>query len=539
MTGTRTGQGVVLRLLGATLALLLAWPTWAADAGVIGHAVVRAGEDSGAAVVLDQKEIFRLYHGLGSIDLGERALLVNQRLQRLRDQQDFSAAKLVADSVEGNPVLRYGDNIVLSITAADAEHEALSAQALAQLRLQQIGRALQVDRAAHSWQRLLTAAAYSLLACVGLWLTLRLLGWAVTKLRRGIRWAEHNGNLTLRIQQAEILPGARIAAVLNGIVSLFRFSSLLLIFYLFTPLILSFFPGTQAIADQILGWVLSPLKSSWNGLVRFLPDLFVILVTLFIMRSLTRLIGVVFREIGSGSLQWGTFDAELAEPTFKIIRFLLIIFTLVLIFPYLPGSNSEAFKGASVFLGVLFSLGSSSAVANVIAGVVLTYTRAFHVGDRVKIGEHTGDVIERSLLVTRVRTIKNVEIAIPNASVLGNPIANYSILAAGKGLILHTTVTIGYDVPWRQVHELLLGAVAKTEGLLSEPAAFVLQTSLDDFFVSYQVNAYTQQAHEQAVIYSNLHQAIQDGFRDAQVEIMSPHYRAVRDGNVVTIPERS
>jgi small-conductance mechanosensitive channel len=207
-----------------------------------------------------------------------------------------------------------------------------------------------------------------------------------------------------------------------------------------------------------------------------------------------------------------------------------------MIFPYLPGSDSPAFQGVSIFLGVLFSLGSTSAIANIIAGLVITYMRPFTIGDRVRIAETEGDIIEKNLLVTRIRTVKNVDITIPNAMVLGSHITNFSSSAQDRGLILHTSVTIGYDAPWRKVHELLLGAALRTEHVMKDPAPFVLQKSLGDFYVSYELNALTDQPNMMVRIYSDLHQNIQDTFNEAGVEIMSPHYGAMRDGNQMAIP---
>lgn len=161
--------------------------------------------------------------------------------------------------------------------------------------------------------------------------------------------------------------------------------------------------------------------------------------------------------------------------------------------------------------------------------------RAFKLGDRVKIGETTGDVIEKTMLVTKLKTIKNEEVTIPNSAILNGKTINYSSVGE-PGLILHTSVTIGYDAPWRKVHELLIGAVQKTEFLKMDPAPFVLQTSLDDFYVSYQINGYTDQPQKSAIILSNLHANIQDGFNEAGIEIMSPHYRANRIGDNLTFP---
>jgi small-conductance mechanosensitive channel len=241
-------------------------------------------------------------------------------------------------------------------------------------------------------------------------------------------------------------------------------------------------------------------------------------------------------EIEREALKIPGFYPDLANPTFQIIRFLIFAFMLVVIFPFLPGSNSPVFQGVSVFLGVLFTFGSSGSLSNLISGLVITYMRSFKLGDRVKIGEVTGDVMERSMLVTRILTIKNEVISIPNSTVLSSHLTNYSSEAATRGLIINTTVTIGYDAPWRQVHDLLINAALNTKGIEKEPKPFVFQTSLDDFYVSYQINAYTREPNLQAGIYSELHQNIQDQFNEAGVEIMSPHYRSQRDGNSAAIP---
>ena len=210
---------------------------------------------------------------------------------------------------------------------------------------------------------------------------------------------------------------------------------------------------------------------------------------------------------------------------------------IIVVFPYLPGSDSKVFQGVSVFLGFLFTFGSAGSLSNIMAGIVLTYMRLFKIGDRVKIGEIVGDIIEKSLLVTRIRTTKNEIISIPNSSVLNSHTINYSSDTVDNGLILHTTVTIGYDVPWKDMHQALIDAALRTDLILKEPKPFVLQTSLEDFYVSYQINAYTKDANKQAAIYSQLHSNIQDCCNEVGIEILSPHYRAARDGNRTTIPE--
>jgi small-conductance mechanosensitive channel len=282
--------------------------------------------------------------------------------------------------------------------------------------------------------------------------------------------------------------------------------------------------------------VWSPLKGVFIAVWNYLPNLFSIAVIYFVMKYFIRFVRYIFSEIEAGKLQISGFHADWAMPTFSIIKFLLYAFMFVLIFPLLPGSDSDIFKGVSVFIGILFSLGSSSAIANMVAGLVITYMRPFKTGDRIKIADVTGDVIEKTLLVTRIKTIKNEIITIPNASVLSGNTTNFSIEANEVGLIIHTTVTIGYDVPWKKMHETLITAALRTDMILKEPKPFVLQTSLEDFYVAYQINAYTREASRQAIIYSNLHQNIQDCCNEAGIEILSPHYRAARDGNMTTIP---
>jgi small-conductance mechanosensitive channel len=309
-----------------------------------------------------------------------------------------------------------------------------------------------------------------------------------------------------------------------------RLALTVLAFYLYTPLVLSYFPWTAPYAEPVVQWAISPFATAWFSFVAYLPSIFWLAAIIVITRWALQLLGLLANALRDGSITFEGFYPEWSEPTYKIVRVLVLAFALVMAFPYLPGANSDAFKGVSIFLGVLFSLGSSSAVANVVAGIVLTYTRSFKVGDFIKIGVNTGTVEERTLLVTRLRTRKGVEVTIPNATVLSGDVQNFSARAHAGGLILHTAVTIGYDAPWRQVHALLLEAARRTPDVLSLPAPFVLQTDLGDFSVKYELNVHTKMPERAPEIHSHLHAAIQDSFARAGMEIMSPVYQARRDG---------
>ena len=262
-----------------------------------------------------------------------------------------------------------------------------------------------------------------------------------------------------------------------------------------------------------------------------------LLVVFGVTRLVLKVMGFLYEAIWKGKIQVNTLHHDLVEPTYQLLRLLVIAFALVAAFPYIPGSSSPVFKAISIFIGFLLSLGSTSLASNIVSGIVLTYTRGLRVGDRVQVADAVGDVIDRTLLVTRIRTIKNVVVTLPNAMVMQNQINNYSADAEKNDLVLHTTVTIGYDVPWRQVDHLLVEAAQKTPDILNKPAPFVLKTSLDDFYITYELNAYTDQAEKMAVTYSNLHENILDEFNQDGVEIMSPSYFAVRDGHESTIPK--
>jgi len=289
----------------------------------------------------------------------------------------------------------------------------------------------------------------------------------------------------------------------------------------------------------MLGYVIRPARTAAEALLGYLPNLIFVIFIAVIIRAVIRLVHMFFQQIEDRKVVFPNFPAEWAEPTYKIVRVLLIAFGLIVAFPYLPASDSAAFTGVSVFAGVLLSLSSSSAISNAIAGVVLTYTGAFRLGDRVKLGDHFGDIIETSMLATRVRTIKNEDVTIPNSLVLGGAMVNYSRQANAMGLILHTSVTIGYDAPWRKIHALLIDAALATPTILAEPRPFVWQTALNDFYVTYEINAYTDNARDMVNTYAVLHANIQDTFFAAGVEIMSPHYTSIRDGNTVSIPPDS
>ncbi len=524
-----------IRLL--SVACLLAWALLL-HAQPVPQVQEKGPPPSGAAVTLHGKEIFRISEPLGAFSAAERASAISERLRVLSESLDDSLPPIVAEELDGITIISCGPTRILTVTDADARAVGTERLAYTAQLVELLGTILHEEQKQFTWRALLQGLALAILATLALYfffrLTRRALRWLIRLLVRLKRTRIHD----LRYQKTVLMSARRISRILVFAARAGWVFLMLLALYVYLPIVFRFFPYTRELSNQIIAYTLSPLRILWQAFLVEIPNLFFILVILVLTYYAIRFARFLFREVELGNIELPGFYTDWAMPTFKIVRVMLIAFAVVIAYPYIPGSGSEAFRGITIFFGVLFSLGSTGIVANVVSGVILTYTRAFVIGDRVKIGETTGDVVEKTMLVTRLRTVKNVDVSVPNSMLLSHQIVNYSSVAREKGLILHTTVTIGYDVPWRTVHQLLVSAALATRDLLENPKPFVLQTSLDDFYVSYELNAYTLSAKRMAGIYSELHANIQDKFNEAGVEIMSPHYRAARDGNLTTIPSQ-
>lgn len=477
-----------------------------------------------AAVVLDGEILFKV-GGFKNITAQFRADSIAERIKRLAEDPYLSTDGITLASDELSTDVVAGNTIVVSVLELDAAAEGVSRQELASRFADKIRSAIIKYREAHSISNLLYGLLFAFLATALLAAFIYALFRVSHKAELGLDSGIRRWLAPTRIR----IFGFVIEGVLAGAVRLLRLFILVGCLFLYFGLILSFFPWTRTFAEQLFGYAVYPFrqigKDIWNGL----PNLIFLIILILVVRWLLGLMHFFFSAVGKEDIKLAGFYPEWAAPTYKICRFLVIIFAIAVAYPYIPGSKSRAFEGISIFLGVLFSLGSTTLIANMVAGVVLTYMRGFRVGDVVKIGETTGKVTAVSLLVTRLRTPKNVEITIPNSVLMSNQVTNYSFAAGEKRLILPTSITIGYDAPWRQVHGLLLLAAERTGQVLQEPAPFVLQSALDDFYVKYELNVYAASSDDMPRLYSELHQNIQDAFNEYGVQIMSPHYVADPD----------
>lgn len=506
-------------------------------AGLVVQGADDGAESSGAPVYFEERELFRLHDRVGSITPPERAELIARHLDDLAHNpfRDYRGLTIVEGESWTDLVAER--RIILSLTDRDAQPLGIDRRQLAVRYQEVIDEAVREARERKRSYSRSKSVLLALLYTVALLAALNL----VSRLGRflGDRLAGTLGGTgTGWFSRLHVVRSGRLQRFLAGPLQLARVGLVIVALLIYLTVTLGLFPATRRLAGQIEEQIRGALALLWEMFTGYLPNLFVLLVILLLVWGALKIAKVIFEELRRGTVRLAGFDAEWAGFTHRIVAFLIIVIAAIVAFPYLPGAKSPAFQGISIFLGVLLSLSSSSLIANILAGVILTYTGAFRLNDRIRIGEVTGDVIEKRLLVTILRTIKNEDVSIPNSLVINNHIVNYSAQARTQGLILHTAVTIGYDVPWRRVEELLIDAARTTVGIRATPPPFVLQTALNDFNVTYELNAYTELAPEMAVIYSRLHCQIQEQFAAAGVEIMSPGYLAIRDGNARVLPAR-
>ena len=492
---------------------------------------------NGYPVALDNRTLFEIKAPRAPYTAAQRAKNMADDLRAAAEDRHVHPDELRIVQGETDSILLAGHTFILMVTDADAGLENRSREELIR-----------------EWERIVASAIVEYRRARAPWIMARnvllaILCWALVAAslrvarrvnRRTTAWLQRFCQRILEKRHLGGIHSLYEAQLQGGVKALVNLATVLIGAIVISMAIsysLGLFPGTADVSFRLFNYIRNGAALIAKSIVGYLPNLAVILLVVATTYGFIRLIGAALKAMERGAIALPGFHREWIEPTNKIVTFLAVLFALVVIFPYLPGGDSPAFRGASIFLGVLVSLGSSSAMGNVIAGIILTYMRPFRVGDRVRIADTVGDVVEKSLLVTRMRTVKNVHTIIPNSMILGAHILNYSAEAEGRGLIVHTSITIGYNVPWRTVHQLMVDAALATRGILDEPRPYVLQTSLNDFHISYEVNGFTDRPNEMHLIGPELHARIQDEFNGAGVEIMSPSYLSMRDGNTVTIPE--
>jgi small-conductance mechanosensitive channel len=476
-----------------------------------------------APVALDGVVLFHV-RGVSSYPAETRARLIRDRIAAAAATPAIPIDAIHVVDSEGAARIMAGAQPIMMVVDPDANLEQVLRADLAAGHLLRVRQAIADYRAARSPAALRRAALATLTATL-------VLAAILVALRRFWRWLD--GRLLRRlqahihsveIQSFEVMRADQIWAGVRSVLLGFRTFVILGTALAYVGFVLGQWPQTRELSGSMGDFILGPLRVIGAGFIANIPRLAFLTVLFFLFRVALRLLRLFFEAVGRGAVHLRGFDRDWADSTYKLIRVAVVASGLVIAYPYIPGSQSEAFKGVSLFLGIVFSLGSSSAVSNLIAGYMLTYRRAFKPGDRVKIGDAVGEVLEVRLQVTTLRSIKNEEVIIPNAKILAEEVVNYSSLARQRGLILHTEIGIGYETPWRQVEAMLLSAAGRTSGLLQEPRAFVLVKRLGDFAVVYELNAYLSDVTALLATYTAMHRHILDVFNEYGVQIMTPAY---------------
>ena len=492
-----------------------------------------------APVRLDGKILMYVRVGALAYKPEERAREIRERIIQLAldPKVDLSSVRII-DRLDRTDIVA-GESFILALLDQDAKAAGFEKNRndLAEFYAKRIRRAAAEYREARNPRNIAWGLVYVLgLSLIGIALLI-VLRFLYPRLRTRIQQWQTARISALQVKGLEVMSAERLGDFFLGLVRNLYVVLILGGLAVYGVLVLNLLPWTRGASFLITEWAWAAATSIGTAILGYVPNLFFMAGIIILTRYAVKGLKFLFKAVEQGRLTLPGVTPDLAMTTYRIVRFLVLAFAVVMTYPYLPGSQSEAFKGVSIFVGILFSLGSTSAVANAVAGLSLVYMRAFQVGDRVKIGDTVGDVLEMKMNVTRIRTIKNVEVTLSNKQVLDSPIVNFSTEARTRGLILHTSVTIGYDSPWRTIHQLLIDAALKTRDILKNPAPFVLQTALNDFYITYELNAYTDQSHSMAQTYGELHQNIQDTFNEAGMEIMSAHYMHLRDGSRTAIPD--
>ena len=476
-----------------------------------------------APVTLDGATIFRV-RGISSYPAERRAGEIAGRIRALAADRAFPVESVTVKDTTVATFILGGGQRLFAVFDADAAVEGLTRQVLAEAYRTRVVEAVtrfRRDReAAALWEDLARTVAATLGFVLFIALGRRLLRRVRALVEKRYRTRVHDVQFqTIDIMRGDQLWNAMQKAV-RGIATIMT----LVAGYVYVDYVLLLFPWTRAFGNSLATLLLQPLATLGTGFVRFIPSLLFLIVLAFVVRFFMRLNRIFFRRITDGGITFQGFDPEWAQPTERIARFAIIAFALVVAYPHIPGSDSDAFKGIGLVIGLMFSLGSPSVIGNLVAGLSLAFRRAFRVGDRVRIGEHIGEVQQVRLLTTYLRSPKNEQIVIPNSIILNSEVVNFSTLAGDSGLILHTNVGIGYETPWRQVEAILIEAARRTPGLRTDPEPFVLQRKLGDFAVDYELNAYTDDPGRMLRLYSALHRNILDAFNEYGIQIMTPAY---------------
>jgi small-conductance mechanosensitive channel len=481
----------------------------------------------GMPVVVEDDTLFYIYTNRGGLTAAVRAKQISKAIADLGKMYGIEPDSVFILTDDYTTDIMYGEKVIISLTDKDAMWEQISRPQLAIRDRASIVEAMKVVVAKQGFWRQVNNFGLVLLILIGVIVIIRLMSWAYHWVETVLQNCKQQFLKPIYIKGYQLLSISLEEKIVFLVLKVLRWILIAILLYIAAGLIFGIFPQTEGIAIKLFDYVWDPLKAIGRKVVNFIPNVFTIAVTCFIFRYIIKLFAYLSNEIAMGKLKIKGFYPDWAQPTFAIIRFILYALMVVMIWEYLPMSNSPIFQGMTVFIGLIMSFASGPALSNLIAGIIITYMRPFQIGDWIKINDTLGNVLEKTPIVTRIRTTKNEIITIPNTNIMTSQSTNLSESARATGLIIHINVTFSYDTPWRTVHELLIGAANKTTDVLQDPAPYVHEVGFDDFYVEYEINAYLGDAGKITAATSDLRENIQEAFNTAGIAMTSQHYQTL------------
>lgn len=492
----------------------------------------------GYPIVVEHDTLFYLYAKRGGLHPEVRAKNISDAILSLGQRFMVKPDSIYFESTDITTDIMYENEVIASFTDQDALWENTTRDELADDIKTIVSNKIKELQEQYGLQQFIKRVALFILIFVLQIALIIFTNWVYRKSIKKIARLQNSKLKSITFNNYELLDTQKQVRLFSFIANLLRYIIIIIQLIISVPIVFSIFPQTQDLANRLFSYIWNPLKSIFTGIIDYIPNLFTIIIIWLVMRYLVKGIQYLANEISSGKLKINGFYPDWAQPSFQIIRFLLYVFMIAMIYPYLPGSDGQVFQGISVFVGIIISLGSTSVISNIMAGLVITYMRPFKIGDRIKLNDLLGNVLEKTPFVTRIKTIKNEIVTIPNSFILTSHTINYSASARKHGLIIHSEISFGFELPWEEIHTLLIEAASMTKGIEADPPPFVHELSFEDFYPVYQINAYIKDADKTAQIKSDLLKNIHELANKAGIELLSPHYVATRDGNEITIPAK-
>ncbi len=489
-------------------------------------------------VILDGKTLFN-FSPIEGLPPEQRAKTAANRIERVAKNLAIPIDSIEIEKIDGLRLISTEQQLLFALIEADARAANRPLDELAEEYLQKVQDAIAQYREKYGLEQLVMRIVLAVIEVTIAIVLLILLRKILNRIYRQIEAWRSSLFRPLRIQSWQLISVDQEANLFLGLVKLIYWVIIAVILLFYLVVLSYYFPQTKIWGETIRSSFFKALEIFGKALLDYLPNLFTIVLTLIVTFYIIRFFQIFFKAIDRGTLSLPGFDQEWAKPTERLTIILITALAFATIFPLLPGAQSPAFQGLSIFVGALFTLGGASAIANLVGGIVIIYTRAFRVGDIIELDKFKGKVQEKTILSTRIRTINNEIITVPNAILTNSSIVNYNatLRELNEPMVVRANITLGYDVPWRLVEQVLVEAASATPDILEEPSPFIKIISLDDFYVNYELRAYTNNIDKLGTIYKELPQNILDKCNEAEIEILSPHYSAVRDGNQNTIPE--